>query len=33
MKEPSFLMVLTATELGYQHKDGVFITPIGCLRD
>ena len=33
MKEPSFLMVLTATELGYQRKDGVYIIPIGCLRD
>ncbi|MCL2460326.1 MAG: DUF4143 domain-containing protein [Euryarchaeota archaeon] len=33
MKEPSFLMVLTATELGYRREDGVYITPIGCLRD
>ena len=33
MKEPSFLMVLTATELGYQRDDGVYIIPIGCLRD
>jgi predicted AAA+ superfamily ATPase len=33
MKEPSFLMVLTATEFGYQRDDGVFITPIGCLKD
>jgi uncharacterized protein len=33
MKEPSFLMVLTATELGYQRNDGVYIVPIGCLRD
>ena len=33
MKEPSFLMVLTATEIGYQRDDGVYIIPIGCLRD
>jgi len=33
MKEPSFLMVLTAAELGYQRDDGVYIVPIGCLRD
>jgi len=33
MKEPSFLMVLTATELGYQRNDGVYIVPIGCLRN
>ena len=32
MKEPSFLMVLTATELGYRRGDGVYIVPIGCLR-
>jgi predicted AAA+ superfamily ATPase len=33
MKEPSFLMVLTTAELGYKRKDGVYIFPIGCLRD
>jgi hypothetical protein len=33
MCEPSFLMVLTATELGYRRKDGVYIVPIGCLKD
>jgi predicted AAA+ superfamily ATPase len=33
MKEPSFLMVLTCTELGYRRNDGVYVIPIGCLRD
>ena len=35
MKKPSFLMVLTATgDFAYQRKeDGVFVIPIGCLRD
>lgn len=33
MKEPSFLMVLTATELGYRRDDGVYVVPIGCLRE
>jgi predicted AAA+ superfamily ATPase len=33
MKEPSFLMVLTGTELSYRRNDGVFIVPIGCLRE
>jgi len=33
MKEPSFLMVLTAGEFGYQRDDGVYIVPIGVLRD
>ena len=33
MKEPSFLMVLTGGEFGYRREDGVYIVPIGCLRD
>ncbi|MCL1883498.1 MAG: DUF4143 domain-containing protein [Defluviitaleaceae bacterium] len=33
MKEPSFLMVLTSGELGYRRKDGVYIVPIGCLKE
>lgn len=33
MKEPSFLMILTGTEVAYQRDDGVFVIPIGCLRD
>ena len=33
MKEPSFMMVLTAGEFGYKRDDGVYIVPIGCLRD
>ena len=33
MLEPSFLMVLTGTELAYRRKDGVLIVPVGCLKD
>jgi hypothetical protein len=33
MKAPSFLMVLTGGELSYRREDGVFIVPIGCLKD
>jgi len=33
MKEPSFLMILTGTEFAYQREDGVYVIPIGCLRD
>ena len=33
MKEPSFLMILTATEFGYKRDDGVFVVPIGCLKE
>lgn len=29
---PSFLMVLTAGQYGYQRKDGVYITPVGSLK-
>ena len=31
-KKPSFLMILTNTELCYQRKDGVYVIPIGCLK-
>ncbi len=34
MKAPSFMMVLTAVgEYAYQRKDGVYIVPIGCLKN
>lgn len=33
MKEPSFLMILTGGDLAYQRNDGVFVVPIGCLKD
>lgn len=34
MKEPAFLMVLTATgKFAYRRKDGVLVVPIGTLRD
>jgi len=32
MSEPSFLMILTGTDIGYTRKDGVHIVPIGCLK-
>lgn len=32
MKEPSFLMILSATEFAYQRDDGVYVVPLGCLR-
>lgn len=31
--KPSFLMILTGTKLGYIRDDGVFVVPIGCLKD
>jgi predicted AAA+ superfamily ATPase len=33
MMEPSFLMVVTAGEYAYCHKDGVYVVPIGCLKN
>ena len=34
MKEPSFRMVLTGTgPYAYQRPDGVYVVPIGCLKD
>ncbi len=33
MKEPSFLMILTGSELAYQRKDGVLVVPLACLKD
>ncbi len=33
MNAPSFLMVLTGVgQYAYKRKDGVYVTPIGCLR-
>lgn len=34
MKEPAFMMVVTAaSKYAYRRGDGVFVVPIGCLRD
>lgn len=34
MKDPSFLMVLTATgKYAYKRDDGVYIVPVGCLKN
>lgn len=33
MGHPSFMMVLTAGEFAYRRNDGVWVVPLGCLRD
>lgn len=34
MNNPSFLMVLTATgKYAYQREDGVYVVPVGCLKN
>jgi len=32
MLEPSFLMILSATNIGYTRADGIHVVPIGCLK-
>ena len=34
MKAPAFLMVLTGTgDYAYRRADGMYVIPIGCLKD
>ena len=33
MQEPSFLMVLTATETAFYMENGIWVVPIGCLKN
>jgi predicted AAA+ superfamily ATPase len=33
MREPSFLLVLTGGQFAYRRKDGVWVVPIGCLKN
>lgn len=33
MRDPSFLMILTGTEVAYRRDDGVLVVPIGCLKN
>lgn len=34
MKAPAFLMVLTGVgDYAYRRQDGVYVVPIGCLKD
>jgi predicted AAA+ superfamily ATPase len=33
MREPSFLMVLTATEHAFRMKNGIWVVPLGCLKN
>lgn len=31
-KEPSFLMILTGTDVAYQTENGIYVVPLGCLK-
>ena len=33
LREPDFLMILSGTDMAYRRRDGVYVVPIGCLRD
>lgn len=33
IEEPTILIVLTGGEYAYRRQDGVFVIPIGCLKD
>ena len=33
MEKPSFLMILTGGQYAYRREDGVYVVPIGCLKD
>lgn len=32
-RKPEFLMILTGTEFAYRRDDGIYIIPLGVLRD
>lgn len=33
MREPSFMVILTGREIAYRREDGVYVVPVGCLKD
>jgi predicted AAA+ superfamily ATPase len=33
MKKPSFLMVVYGGQYAYRRSDGIYVVPVGCLKD
>ena len=33
LRLPDLKIVITGTQYGYKREDGVFVIPIGCLKD
>lgn len=33
IRKPDLKLIITATKYGYKRDDGVFVIPIGCLKD
>ena len=33
IKEPDLLIIITGGEMAYRRNDGIYLIPIGCLRE
>ena len=33
MRLPDLKLIITGTQYGYKRDDGVYVVPIGCLKD
>ena len=33
LRKPNLKVVITGTNMGYRRNDGVYVIPIGCLKD
>lgn len=33
IRMPDLKLIITGTQYGYRRSDGVFVIPIGCLKD
>lgn len=33
LREPDLKIIITGSQYGYRRDDGVFVVPIGCLKD
>ncbi len=33
LRLPDLKLIITATEYGYKREDGVYVLPIGCLKN
>ena len=33
LRLPDLKLIITATEYGYKREDGVYVIPIGCLKN
>ena len=33
LRSPDLKIVITGTQYGYKREDGVYVVPIGCLKD